>query len=438
MNNSAFTTPAKFGRSMRSEFLFEEGYISLNHGSYGTFPKSVFEAFRNFQERAESAPDKWLRQDLALELDKARTQVAAFVNADINEIVFVQNTTTAINAVLKSLSYQEGDKLLFFSTAYKAIRELLYFIRDTNGGKVSLIEIEVTYPISDDDLIAQITKRIEAEHQNPKSRIKLAVIDAISSNPGLLSLSPGLKPYRKLRIKTEYPELLLGVIVPFQRIIPLLKQHNILSVIDGAHSIGQIPLNLRALDPDYFATNCHKWLYTVRGSAILYAPFRNQRGLHHPITSAFYPQGFVDEFSWVGTQDFSSYLTITAALEFRQKIGGEALIQQYCHRLAWEGGCLVASILGTEVMGPESLVAHMVNVRLPVQDTPGVRQFVETQFLKILFKKYNCAVVVFEHGGIWWVRLSAQIYNDLSDFDYVGKTLKEIFSDGLIVNSSKL
>ncbi|CAG8433953.1 12144_t:CDS:2 [Ambispora gerdemannii] len=408
MNNSTIT---KFGRSMRSEFLFEDAHISLNHGSYGKSPKSVLEAFRKFQDRAESAPDKWTRQDLAVELDKARAKAAAFVNADVNEIVFVQNTTTAVNAVLKSLSYQEGDKLLFFSTVYKAVRELLYFIRDTSGGKVSLIEIKVIYPISDDDLVANLTKRIEAEHQNPKSRIKLALIDAISSMP--------------------------GVIVPFQRIIPLLKQHKILSVIDGAHSIGQIPLNIRALDPDYFAANFHKWLYTVRGSAILYVPYRNQHGLHHPITSMYYSKGFVDEFSWVGTQDFSSYLTITAALEFRQKIGGEALIQQYCHRLAWEGGCLVASILGTEVMGPESLVAHMVNVRLPVQDSPEIQEFMKTQFIKISFKKYNCTVLEFEHGDAWWVRLSAQIYTDLSDFAYVGKALKEIFS-GLIVNSSKL
>ena len=62
--------------------------------------------------------------------------------------------------------------------------------------------------------------------------------------------------------------------VSFQKIVPVLRQHNILSIIDGAHAIGQIPLNLKQLDPDFFVTNCHKWLFSVRGSAILYIPKR--------------------------------------------------------------------------------------------------------------------------------------------------------------------
>ncbi|KAG9303972.1 hypothetical protein G9A89_005882 [Geosiphon pyriformis] len=398
----------EFGRSMRSQFYLEEGYISLNHGSYGTYPRKVRDSLHNFQNIAEAAPDKWFRRDLALELSKARAEVAQFVNTDTNEIVFVQNTTTAINSVLKSLRYEVGDKLLFLSTIYSALRELMYFIRDSSEGKVSLIEIEVNYPISNKDLIGRIVKNIEDEKRKPNSRIKLALIDAISSLP--------------------------GVVVPFQQIIPLLRKHNILSVIDGAHSIGQIPLNLKTLDPDFFATNCHKWLFTARGSAILYVPFRNQKHIHHAITSADYNNGFVNEFGWVGTQDFSSYLTISAALEFRRNIGGEARIQEYCNRLAVSGGKLIASILGTEIIGPEYLIAHMVNIRLPISISNSL--FNEVDFVKILFTRYNCMIALFKHAGFWYVRASAQIYTDLRDFEYIGTTLKEICAT--FTNTSKL
>ena len=83
-----------------------------------------------------------------------------------------------------------------------------------------------------------------------------------------------------------------------------MRQNNILSVIDGAHTIGQIPLDLKEIDLDFYVTNCHKWLYTPRGSAILYVPYRNQKGIHPAVTSLFLHQGFVSEFSWFGTQDF--------------------------------------------------------------------------------------------------------------------------------------
>nr|CAG8567967.1 15440_t:CDS:2 [Entrophospora candida] len=390
----------EFGSSLRSQFLLDDKYISLNHGSYGTYPKSVREALREFQDRSEFRPDQWMRRDLEIELTKARETIANFVNADTDEVVFIQNTTTGINAILKSLTYVEGDKLLFLSTVYNSVRELLYFTRDNNDGKVQLIELEVNYPITDEDLISKIEKCIEEEKQNPNSRIKLAVIDAISSTP--------------------------GVVVPFQKIIQILRKHDIISVIDGAHAIGQIPLDLKEFDPDYFVTNCHKWLYTVRGSALLYVPFRNQKNIRHPIVSALCNSGFVKEFSWVGTQDFSSYLTIHPALAFRKKLGGEDKIQSYCRNLAIKGGKLIASILNTEILGPESSIAHMVNIRLPIKVDDGKPNIFESEFHELMFNKYNCYVMAFKHADKFYVRASAQVYTDLKDFEKVGYILKEI------------
>src|SRR2546421_11299177 len=115
----------EFGRSMRSQFLFDNDFIPLNHGSYGTFPKTVRESLREYQDKAESNPDKFIRRELELEIYKAREAVAKFINVETNELVFVQNTTTGINAVLKSLKYEEGDKLLYLSTVYISVRKLL-------------------------------------------------------------------------------------------------------------------------------------------------------------------------------------------------------------------------------------------------------------------------------------------------------------------------
>lgn len=167
---------------------------------------------------------------------------------------------------------------MYVSTIYSAIRSLVKYIKNNSDGKVELLELDVKYPIDDNEYLTQLENIIKSEKVKKDSRIKLAVIDAISSVP--------------------------GSIVPYQRIINLLREHNILSVIDGAHSIGQIPLNLHEINPDFFVTNCHKWLYSVRGSAILYVPFRNKELVHHAITSTWYDYGFPNEFLWTGTQDF--------------------------------------------------------------------------------------------------------------------------------------
>lgn len=75
------------------------------------------------------------------------------------------------------------------------------------------------------------------------------------------------------------------------------------------------------------------------------------------------------------------------------------------------------------------LTAAMVNVRLPLPppahnnaDVAAFSRFLEDQMLF----EYNCAAAVYPHNGHWWTRLSAQVWNDLSDFDYIGNMFEEI------------
>jgi len=96
---------------------------------------------------------------------------------------------------------------------------------------------------------------------------------------------------------------------------------------------------------------------------------------------------------------FSSYLTIISALDFRKQIGGEKRIQEYCHNLAVQGGKPIASILNTQVMGPEYLIANMVNIKLPI--FINNREFTEAKFTEILFEKYHS---VFKHADQWHPR----------------------------------
>ncbi|CAG8601030.1 22665_t:CDS:2 [Dentiscutata erythropus] len=384
----------EFGRSWRSKFLFENDFIPLNQGSFGAYPKVIREALNSYKEKFESNPDLWIRKNLGIELAKAREAIAEFVNADANDVVFVLNSTTGMNAVLKSLMFESGDKV----RVHSAVKNSLQFVRDRSYGKLELLKIDVNYPISDEELISKIIGVIQEEHQKPNSRIKLAFVDAIASVP--------------------------GAILPLKQILAILRQHNILSVVDGAQSVGQIPLDLKDLDPDYFVSSCHKWLYCAYSAAILYVPERNKKNLHPPVTSVYYDEEFTLEFSWVGAQDYSPYLTVLPALEFRRKIGGEDKILTYCHDLAVKGGKLIASILGTEILGPEYIIPNMVNVRLPV-DVSNEKISVEV-LNNLLFDKYHCYVLPYKHNGHWYIRASAQIFTDLSDFENVGKALREI------------
>lgn len=178
-----------------------------------------------------------------------------------------------------------------YQTAYASVDKTLNFLRDHYN--VELISIHLEYPIEDDEIVRLTKEAIDREHSKSDRKIRMAVFDAITSVP--------------------------GVRFPFEKISRLVQDHGILSLIDGAHTIGQIDLNLGELDADFFIANCHKWSYTPRGCAILCVPTRNQ-GFIHP-TSINYAYEFhadgTDGSSFAlehapATMDMSAFLCVEA------------------------------------------------------------------------------------------------------------------------------
>ncbi|KAF8930251.1 hypothetical protein BGZ47_000682 [Haplosporangium gracile] len=394
--------PGPFGHKQRKNFLFPENYTQLNHGSFGTFPKVVQDDMRAWHDRAEQDPDRWMRRDLYVALDDIRTQLAEFVNCDKEELALVTNTTVGVNTVLRSLPFVPGDRILVLSTGYISVNKTVRYICDTHED-VKVIEVPVTFPISDKDLLTKVEDALKA-HQELKdgSRIKLGIVDWISSVP--------------------------SVVHPVKELVELLHSYGALVYVDGAHSIGQVPVDLSYLCPDFYITNCHKWLYSVRGSALLYVAKRHQHLIHPTAITGEYTLGFEKEFGWAGTQDYSSLMSILSALKFRKQYGEDAIIS-YTHSLALAGGKAMAKILGTHCLTPDDhQVGNMVNVALPLKDLKHPKANAK-DMMEILMDKYNLFTPTFRHGDHFYTRVSAQIYLELEDFVRLANIWKEVIGD---------
>lgn len=336
----------EFGHSMRAQFLFDSKWHNLNHGSFGTYPIPVRNAKRGYTKLTESCPDKFLRYQYVDLLDKSRERLAQLVNAPVDEVVIVQNATTGINTVLRNLTYKEKDVIVYFDTVYGAIEKTLASIVETNPQLTTRKvghgqDYGYALPMSHPEIASaflQTISRLLYEGYN----VKAAVFDTVVSLP--------------------------GVRFPFERLVKMCKEYNILSVIDGAHSVGMIPLDLSTLDADFFVSNCHKWLYTPRGCALLHVPKRNQHLIRttYPTSHGYVPRGdssirevlppnskseFVNLFQFMATTDDTAFYCIPAALNFRQNLcGGEQAIYEYIRENAQRGADMIAMLLGTEVM----------------------------------------------------------------------------------------
>ncbi|RFU35946.1 hypothetical protein B7463_g410, partial [Scytalidium lignicola] len=425
MASNKSTPFATFGRHMRQEYwLFESSNINLNQGSFGAFPRPVRDALRQHQDLMEANPDAFLRYDLPRLLDISRAAIASYVNAPLNEVVLIPNATTGVNTVLRNLKYEPGDRILYFSTVYGACEKTIEHLVESYP-EIDSVRVELRYPVSDDALIEQFRAAVEEERKEGR-RVKVALFDTVTSLP--------------------------GVRMPFEQLVEECRNYNILSLVDGAHGIGHLPLDLGRLNADFFVSNCHKWLYVPRGCAILYVPTRNQALIRSsfptshgfapvlrpgktPIANPLPPSGkppFIEMFEFVGTMDYSPYFSIPAALKFRTEVcGGEKRIMEYCTTIVYDGAQRVANILGTEVLDNEQRTVTgqncMVNIRLPLKLGEDIgddhKGMVVAHISKELVTTYRTFIATVFHNGNWWARLCGQVYLEIEDFEYGGRCL---------------
>ncbi|KAI0597430.1 putative aminotransferase family protein [Biscogniauxia sp. FL1348] len=434
-----------FGAPMRRvHFSFSPDYTPLNHGSYGATPVLVQAAQAALRAEAESAPDPFIALNLAARLRASRALVAATLRCSSDDAVaLVANATTATDTVLRSLPWQAGDVVLCYEVVYGAVERGLAWVREHHTGPaaVEVRTVRIAWPASDDAVVEAYVRAAREENARPGRRVRLAVVDTVASLP--------------------------GVRVPFERLVPALQAEGALVLVDGAHGIGHVELDLAALRPDFFVTNLHKWLFVPRGCAALVVP---QRNLHLVPTSLPTSFGYRDPaqreqdgdgearerwqemFEFVGTTDMSNYLCVRAAIDFRNNVcGGEETIRAYCRSVAQRGAALAAEILGTEIMdcaGSCLRQCNFANVRLPLElatttnttntttttATTGEQQLLDpkhagkvTPWLKVTgVRESGMYFQTVLYRGAWWWRLSGMVYVEADDFGRGAEVLRAL------------
>ncbi|PCH42560.1 PLP-dependent transferase [Wolfiporia cocos MD-104 SS10] len=415
--------PPPFGHAIKPYWAFDPAYINLNHGSYGSAPLPVLFKCAELSTLSERNPDLFHRISYIPLLKDARKRVADVIGADHDEVVLVPNATHAINTVLRNLEWREGDVLMGASTTYGAVLRSIQYVSDRSEPPRPVAHtVTYTFPMTYAEIVDTFRAHsVPSGTYTAKKNKFVAVIDSLVANP--------------------------GVLLPWKQLVQVCKEEGVWSIIDGAHSIGQ-ETNIRVgqAKPDFFVSNCHKWLYSKRGCALLYVPYRNQHLIKSSIpTSHGYAlssnipsiegNSFVQQHEWTGTVDLAPFLSVSAALDFRQWLGGEAIINDYCHQLAMKGGKRLAEVMQTNVLDDTGeLTLNMTNVLLPlpVETNEGeiytsatLNEINNTLRDKLLFD-WNTYAAHYFHAGGWWCRCSAQVWNEISDFEYVGAAFNAI------------
>ncbi|KAG6551095.1 hypothetical protein Mapa_007330 [Marchantia paleacea] len=324
----------------------ERGAARLNHGSFGSCPKSVLGAQAEFSQTWLKQPDAFYFGGVEAAMLEARRAVAEHVNCPVQELVLIDNATTSATIVAMDIMwafaegrYQKGDTILMLNFAYKAVSKAFHAYGVRAGAQ--LLIVEIPFPItSPSEVLAAldgVLKKAKAEDRV----IRLAVIDHIVSMP--------------------------SIILPVKDMVALCRSYGIEQVfVDGAQAIGQVEINVQEIDADYYTSNLNKWLFAPTTASLFHCKAKHLSRLHHPIISHNYGQGLVEECNWVGTRDYSALLAVPACFQFMNSVpGGLKAIRAYNHDRVVAMGKMLAEAWGTHCGVPADMMGSMVTVGLP-------------------------------------------------------------------------
>lgn len=343
--------------AVRELWTLEPDVAFLNHGSFGATPRPVLEEQARWRARLEAQPVDFLVRRYWDLVAQARAEVAAFLGADPERLAFVPNATTGVATVLAAV-VRPGDRVVVTDHVYPAVAYQLA----ARGADTVVVDAAALLDAVDE-------------------RARLVVVDAVTS--------------------------VTAVVMPYESVVAACRERGVPCLVDAAHAPGLLPVDLRALDPDWWTGNLHKWVCAPKGAAVLYA----REPVPPLVPSHGWGRGWHAEHDWSGTFDPSAWLSVPAALRLLGSLGWEE-VRSYGRALAAWG----AALTGLPVpFGPhESMV--VVDAGLATyEDALALRDR--------LWEADRVEVGATGWRGRGWLRLSAAAYNRPSDYERLAAAL---------------
>ena len=391
----AFPAPSK----LRRYWTLAPHVAFLNHGSFGACPKPILELQANLRLQMEAEPVQFLWRRYEERLELSRRQVAKFVGSRPQDLVFVTNATTGVNAVARSLKLKPGDEILTTSHDYNACHNVLADAARRAGAK--LVVARVPFPLgSADEVLEAVTGAVTR-------RTRLAMLDHVTSNTGL--------------------------VFPVARIIRELEERGVDTLVDGAHAPGMLSLDLPRLGAAYYTANLHKWTCAPKGTAFLWVREDKQGEVQPAVISHGNntPRpgygSFQDRFDWAGTFDPTGWFCAGEAIRWLGQLlpGGWGELRESNHQMAIRARRVLSEALEVESPCPENMLGAMATLPLPERFQAALKTGRIDAEQERLYDRFRIEVPLFRIGQPQrrYFRISAHIYNSLAEYEYLTEAL---------------
>jgi len=385
-----------YWREIQLAYKLDRTLINMNNGFTAPCARVVLEAEWRYMDIINMLPVHYQGQ-VANNVQTIRRRMAMEFGADPEEIALTRGASESLQIAQNGIDLKAGDEVVTTEQDYP--RMLTTWDQRMRREGIQITRLQFPVPATADDLYRRFEKAI-----SPKTKV----------------------------FHFCHTTNLTAQLFPVQRLSRLARSKGIVTIVDGAHALGQFPFKLRDLECDAYGVSLHKWLGAPIGNGLLYVR-RDMISRFWPLQAAPEQQdNDIRKFESIGTHPWAVRAALGEALAFHQAIGGERkaarlryLTLRWANALKTHPRVKILTNLGEPA---EAWAVAAVNIEgMDVRD-----------LAKFLMDKYRIIVVplvggappnqVFEYQAL---RVSPNVYTTLEEIDTFIEGMKDAADNGV-------
>lgn len=366
---------------VRRGFALNPGVAHMNCATLGATPRIVLDAIAATMREIEGNPAVNVFGPVGARMDEVRDRAAAFLGAGPDEVVLTRNTTEGMNMVASGIALGPDDEILTTHHEHPGGRVGWDHAAEHRG--VRIVETPVPAPARDADQVVSML----AEHITDRTRV----------------------------VSVSHVCTITGIVMPLARIAELTRPRGILLVCDGAQAPGMLPIDVRSLGVDTYASSSHKWMLAAKGSGLLYI----RKAVQDRVKPAFLHSGYAPYTASSGTRNVAQIIGHGVAMAFHEAIGRDR-VRSRCFELRerLRSGLESIPTLRLLTSTDPAMASGIVSAGLP-ESTPA-------RDVAAALRERDIVVKVIPRPAYNGLRFSTHVYNSEADVDRLLAALAEL------------
>ena len=377
-----------FWKSIRKDYLLKKDYVNLENGYYCFIPQPTLNKYLEHVKRINFEGSYYMRNQLDLDKRKTAERLSNLVNCDKDELAITRNTTESLDLIISGFPWKKNDEAIFAIQDYGSMQEMFKLTAKRRGIVNKIISVP-NQPENDEEIVSLYEQQIT-------KKTKLIMVSHMIN--------------------------ITGQILPVKKICEMAHSYNIDVLVDGAHCVGHIDVDIKDLNCDYYGSSLHKWLSAPLGTGLLFVKKEKISKIEPILAGHVHQRDNIMRLNHIGTHPVHSDLAINDAIDYLKSIG----IERKQNRLRY-----IQRYWSDKLRFKNNII---INTPIEIQRSCGianigVKNKTPDELSKILFNEYSIFTVAIDYANVKGCRITPNIYTNEEELDYFVESIIKIASN---------